>query len=145
MTTAIGGEGGFPVPAAGIGEYFATLERQGISLNFGSYYSETQARTAVIGPVARPPTAAELARMKALMDTAMRAGAMGMTTALIYPPSSYATTAELIEMARVMAPYGGISASHIRGEGGELLDAFVFGGIDIGTIYLQLALFLEPK
>ena len=51
------------------------------------------------------------------MDTAMRAGAMGMTTALIYPPSSYATTEELVEMAKVAAKYGGIYASHIRGEG----------------------------
>ncbi|MGE0440603.1 MAG: amidohydrolase family protein [Gemmatimonadales bacterium] len=123
VTTSIGGEGGFPVPASGIGQYFATLERQGISMNFGSYYSETQARNRVLGPVARAPSADELRRMQASLDTAMRAGAMGMTTALIYPPSSYASTEELIAMARTMAPYGGIYASHIRGEGAELLDA----------------------
>lgn len=123
VTTSIGGEGGFPVPASGIPGYFATLERQGISMNFGSYYSETQARNPVLGPSTREPTTAEFVRMKASLDTAMRAGAMGMTTALIYPPSSYATTAELIEMARTMAPYGGTYASHIRGEGKELLEA----------------------
>lgn len=123
VTTSIGGEGGFPVPASGIRDYFATLVRQGISMNFGSYYSETQARNPVMGPTTREPTAAEFRRMKASLDTAMRAGAMGMTTALIYPPSSYATTAELIEMARTMAPYGGTYASHIRGEGKELLEA----------------------
>ena len=49
VTTAIGGEGGTPVPAARVAEYFATLERQGISINFGSYFSETQARIAVLG------------------------------------------------------------------------------------------------
>ena len=123
VTTAIGGEGGTPVPAARVAEYFTTLERQGISINFGSYFSETQARSPVMGPVSRKPTAAELERMRAIMDTAMRGGAMGMTTALIYPPSSYATTDELVEVAKVAATYGGIYASHIRGEGKEVVES----------------------
>jgi N-acyl-D-aspartate/D-glutamate deacylase len=124
VTTAIGGEGGIPVPAASrIPEYFTGMEKSGISINFGSYYSETQARTAVLGPSSRAPNAAELDRMRAIMDTAMRAGAMGMTTALIYPPSSYATTDELVEMAKVAAKYGGVYASHIRGEGAEVVQA----------------------
>ncbi len=123
VTTSIGGEGGFPVAASKIPEYFQTLERQGISMNFGSYFSETQARSVVLGPSARKPTAEELDRMRAIVDTAMRAGAMGMTTALIYPPSSYATTEELIEVARAIAPYGGTYASHIRGEGKELVES----------------------
>src|SRR5204863_2098854 len=123
VTTAIGGEGGTPVPASRIGEYFATLERQGISINFGTYFSETQARVAVLGRSARAPSAAELDRMRAIMDTAMRAGAMGMSTALIYPPSSYATTDELVEVAKAAAPLGGIYASHIRGEGKEVVQA----------------------
>ncbi|HET9012610.1 MAG TPA: hypothetical protein VFN38_12385, partial [Gemmatimonadaceae bacterium] len=110
VTTAIGGEGGTPVPASGITEYFRGLEQQGISINFGSYFSETQTRVPVLGMSARAPTAAELDRMRAIMDTAMRAGAMGMTTALIYPPSSYATTAELAEVAKAVAPYGGFYA-----------------------------------
>jgi len=59
--------------------------------------------------------------MKASMDTAMRAGAFGMTTALIYPPSSFTTTDELVEVAKVAAKYGGIYASHIRGEGKEVV------------------------
>ncbi len=123
VTTSIGGEGGFPVPASRIPEYFATLERQGISINFGSYYSATQARTAVLQAFNRAPNAAELDRMRASMDTAMRAGAMGMTTALIYPPSSYSTTEELVELAKVAARYGGIYASHIRGEGAEVVQS----------------------
>ena len=121
VTTAIGGEGGFPVPASGIREYFTTLEKQGISINFGSYYSETQARTPVMGMSAAKPNAEQLERMKASMDTAMRAGAFGMTTALIYPPSSFSTTDELVEVAKVAAKYGGIYASHIRGEGKEVV------------------------
>jgi N-acyl-D-aspartate/D-glutamate deacylase len=124
VTTAIGGEGGIPVPSASkVAEYFAGLERTGISINFGSYYSETQARTAVLGPSARTPNAAELDRMRAIMDTAMRGGAIGMTTALIYPPSSYATTDELVEIAKVAAKYGGVYASHIRGEGAEVVQS----------------------
>jgi N-acyl-D-aspartate/D-glutamate deacylase len=113
VTTAIGGEGGTPVPAARVAEYFATLERQGISINFGSYFSETQARTAVLGMSARQPTAAELVRMRAIVDTAMRGGAMGMTTALIYPPSSYSTTDELVEVAKP-PQNGGVCKSHSR-------------------------------
>jgi N-acyl-D-aspartate/D-glutamate deacylase/amino acid transporter len=131
VTTAIGGEGGTPVPASEIPAYFHRLEAQGISINFGSYFSETQARVPVLGMSARAPTAAELERMRAIMDTAMRNGAMGMTTALIYPPSSYATTDELVDVARAIAPYGGIYASHIRGEGAEVVDA-VSEAIHIG-------------
>jgi len=124
VTTAIGGEGGIPVKAASdVAAYFAGMEKSGISINFGSYYSETQARTAVLGPSSRAPNAAELDRMRAIMDTAMRAGAMGMSTALIYPPSSYATTDELIEIAKVAAKYGGVYASHIRGEGPEVVQS----------------------
>ncbi len=123
VTSAIGGEGGTPVPADSVRAYFATLERQGISINFGSYFSETQAREAVLGESARAPTAAELATMRAIVDTAMRGGAMGMTTALIYPPSSYASTNELIEVAKSAAAYGGLYASHIRGEGKEVVQA----------------------
>ena len=121
VTTAIGGEGGFPVAASGIPRYFNTLESQGISINFGSYYSHTQARVRVMQYASRTPTAAEMEGMKASMDTAMRAGAMGMTTALIYPPSSYTTTDELVEVAKVAARYGGVYASHIRGEGPEVV------------------------
>jgi putative CocE/NonD family hydrolase len=146
VTTAIGGEGGTPVAAEKIPEYFATLERQGISINFGTYFSETQARIAVIGNANRAPTDEELARMKAIMEQAMQAGAMGMTTALIYPPSSYTTTPELIEVAKSAAKYGGIYASHIRGEGQEVVasvdEAITIGekaGLPVEIFHLKVA------
>jgi N-acyl-D-aspartate/D-glutamate deacylase len=123
VTTAIAGEGGTPVPAGQVADYFHELETHGISINFGTYFSETQARTAVLGNTARAPNADELDRMRAIVDTAMRAGAMGLTTALIYPPSSYATTDEIAEVAKAAARYGGIYASHIRGEGKEVVQA----------------------
>ena len=118
VTTAIGGEAGVPVQrVAQVGPYFDTLAARGISINFGSYYSATQARAAVLGSSARAPNASELARMRAIMDSAMLGGAIGMTTALIYPPSSYSTTDELVELAREVAKHGGVYASHIRDEG----------------------------
>lgn len=131
VTTAIGGEGGFPMPAESIPDYFARLERQGISINFGSYFNEAQARVALVGESARAPTPAELDSMRAIMATAMRNGAMGMSTALIYPPLSYAKTDELIEIAKVAGRYGGIYASHMRDEGRGVLDA-VHEAIQIG-------------
>lgn len=146
VTTAIGGEGGTPVPADKIGEYFTELETKGISINFGTYFSETQARAAILGTSAKAPTPEELAKMKSIMETAMKAGVMGMTTALIYPPSSYATTDELIEMAKVAGRYGGIYASHIRGEGKELVqsveEAITIGekgGLPVEIFHLKAA------
>lgn len=146
VTTAIGGEGGTPVEAAKIAEYFAGLEKSGISINFGSYFSETQARVAILGMESRAPTPEELERMKAIMETAMKAGAMGMTTALIYPPSSYAKTGELIEMAKVAGKYGGVYATHMRDEGkglvGAVEEAIAIGekgGLPVEIFHLKAA------
>jgi N-acyl-D-amino-acid deacylase len=146
VTTAIGGEGGTPVPAEKITEYFADLEKKGISINFGTYFSAAQARRVVLGMEWREPNAEELEKIKGIMETAMRAGAMGMTTALIYPPSSYATTKELIEVAKVAARYGGLYASHIRGEGKELVDSIKEaieigerGGLPVEVFHLKAA------
>ncbi len=123
VTTAIGGEGGTPVPVDEVEAYFTGLEERGISINFGSYFSETQARRAVLGNADRRPTPSELERMKEIMRSAMRQGAMGMTTALIYPPSSFADTDELIAVGSAAAELGGIYASHIRDEGAGLVAA----------------------
>ena len=123
VTTLIGGEGGTPVPAAEIKGYFEELETKGISVNFGTYYSATQARVAVIGDSAIDPTPEQFNEMKRLVAEAMEAGAMGITTALIYPPSSFHKTNNLIELAKVVAKYDGIYASHIRDESAKLLEA----------------------
>jgi N-acyl-D-aspartate/D-glutamate deacylase len=131
VTTAIGGEGGTPVPAPEVGAYFEDLKSKGISINFGSYFSATQARVEIMGHENREPTPEELERMRAIVDEAMRAGAMGLTTALIYPPSSFHKTDELIELAKVAGRYGRVYASHVRGEGKELVEA-VEEAIEIG-------------
>lgn len=131
VTTAIGGEGGTPVPAGRVRSYFDSLEAGGISINFGTYFSARQARVAALGREDRAPAPDELDRMRAIVDTAMRSGAMGLTTALIYPPGSYADTDELVELARVAGAHGGIYASHVRGEGAEVVEA-VEEAIEIG-------------
>jgi N-acyl-D-amino-acid deacylase len=97
--------------------YFQRLEKQGTPLNLGTYVGAAQVRQAIIGDVNRAPTPEELERMKALVAQAMQQGAMGISTALIYPPGHYAKTEELIELAKVAAQYGGIYASHMRSEG----------------------------
>ena len=79
VTTLIGGEGGTPVPAESIAAYFSRLERQGIAVNFGTYYSAAQARVARDGRRRRPPTPAQLAKMKADVALAMQAGALGIS------------------------------------------------------------------
>jgi N-acyl-D-amino-acid deacylase len=123
VTSAIAGEGGTPVPAEQIDAYFRDLEAKGISLNFGSYYSSAQARVAVMGDGAGAPTPDQLEKMKELVATAMRAGAMGIATALIYPPDSFQSTQDLVELAKVAAQYNGIYASHMRDESAALLTA----------------------
>jgi dihydroorotase/N-acyl-D-amino-acid deacylase len=99
-----------------LGEYFARVERQGASVNIASYVGSGQVRMDVMGNVDRLPTAEEMEKMKDLVDQAMREGAIGLSSGLIYPPNSFATTNELIELAKVAARYGGIYTSHIRGE-----------------------------
>ena len=113
VTTAIGGEGGTPAPAGRVSEYFATLEKQGISINFGSYFSQTQTRVPVLGQSARAPTPDELVRMRAIMDTAMRAGAMGMTTALIISVQLRETD-ELVAVAELMRSTVAFTRAHSR-------------------------------
>ena len=97
--------------------YFKRLEQSGTPLNIGTYVGAGQVREAVLGDVDRAPTPAEMDKMKALVDQAMRDGALGLSTALIYPPGHYATTDELIELAKVASRYGGIYGTHMRSEG----------------------------
>lgn len=97
--------------------YFERLERSGTALNLGTYVGAAQVREAVTGDDDRAPTADELEQMEQLVAQAMQQGAMGVSTALIYPPGHYAKTDELIALAKVASQYGGIYASHMRSEG----------------------------
>jgi dihydroorotase/N-acyl-D-amino-acid deacylase len=97
--------------------YFQRLEKSGTPLNIGTYIGLGQVREAVLGDVDRAPTAAELEKMKALVAEGMQDGALGVSTALIYPPGHYAKTDELIELSKVASQYGGIYGTHMRSEG----------------------------
>jgi N-acyl-D-amino-acid deacylase len=103
--------------------YFRRLEKQGTPINLGTYVGAAQVREAVIGDVDRAPTAAELEKMKGLVAQAMKNGALGLSTALIYPPGHYAKTDELIALAKVASEYGGIYATHMRSEGASEFQA----------------------
>lgn len=103
--------------------YFQRLERSGTPFNLGTYVGATQVRKYVIGDVRRDPTPDELARMEALVDTAMRQGAMGLSTSLGYSPAVYAKTPELIALATVAGRYGGVYATHLRSEGPQIRQA----------------------
>ena len=121
VTTLIAGEGGTPVPAAEIPAYFGQLERQGIAVNFGTYYGAGQARVAVMGDTAGRPSAAQLEAMRALVATAMKAGTFGIGTPLIYPPDSFQSTDDLIALAKVASRCNGFYASHMRDESDKVL------------------------
>jgi N-acyl-D-amino-acid deacylase len=106
-----------------LAEYFARLEKQGIGINFGTYLGATSVREMVIGYADRAATADELRRMQQLVEQGLRQGAMGISSALEYPPAPYAGTAELIALAKAAAPFGGIYATHMRDEGNAELPA----------------------
>jgi N-acyl-D-aspartate/D-glutamate deacylase len=100
-----------------LGGYFARLERAHMATNIASYVGEEQVWTYVKGYGQSPATPAELDAMKTLVAQAMDEGALGLSTALLEPPSSLATTDNLIELAKVAKEHGGIYSSHIRDEG----------------------------
>jgi N-acyl-D-amino-acid deacylase len=98
-------------------EYFARLRARGMGINLGTYIGAASVREMVIGYGDRAPTADELKRMQALVEEGMREGALGLSTALQYPPAPYAHTDELIALAQAASRYGGIYATHMRSEG----------------------------
>ena len=98
-------------------QYFQRLQKQGMGINLGTYVGATQVRRVVLGDADVQPSAAQLKQMEALVDQAMQQGAMGVSTSLQYAPAPYATTEELIALAREAAKYGGIYATHMRSEG----------------------------
>jgi N-acyl-D-amino-acid deacylase len=144
ITTEITGEGGSVAPAndamraadrAGyahlnitpdwrtLREYFARLEKQGMGINLATYVGATSVRRMVLGDADVQPTPAQLDQMKALVDAAMRDGAVGLSTALQYTPAPYAKTDELIALAREASKFGGIYATHMRSEGDTVLES----------------------
>ena len=100
--------------------YFAHLARTGSAVNIATFVGATQVRLAVVGKEDRHATAEELAHMVALVDTAMEQGALGLSTALEYAPAFYAPTEEVIALAKAARRHGGVYATHMRNEGGQI-------------------------
>jgi N-acyl-D-amino-acid deacylase len=115
ITTIIGGQdGGSPIP---LSAYFAQLEKQPAAVNVGMYAGHGSIRDSVLGAdFKRVATAAEVARMSAILSTEMQAGALGLSTGLEYDPGIYSDRAEVIALAKVASSFGGRYISHIRSE-----------------------------
>jgi N-acyl-D-amino-acid deacylase len=106
-----------------LGEFLETLTRRGIACNVASFVGATTVRECVVGFDDRAPSPAELDKMRELVDRAMTEGALGVGSALIYAPGTYARTDELVALCEVAARRGGMYISHIRSEGDRLLEA----------------------
>lgn len=136
ITTEVTGEGKSPGPVSQreidaatpqnrprwhtLAEWFRVLEKNGSAINFALFVGADNPREMVIGEVNRQPTADEMRQMEQIVDQAMREGAIGLSTSLIYLPAMYSTTVEIINLARVAAKYGGVYFSHIRDEGDKI-------------------------
>lgn len=154
MTTEIMGEGGTNAPANdktlaaepsdelrrvdsrftgphGFRNWLEAMQQHGSSANFGSFVGATTLRMYGKGMAQGAPTEAELDEMRGALKRAMEDGAFGMASALIYPPGEYTTTRELVELAEVMSPYGGVYITHMRSESDHLLEA-IDEAIEIG-------------
>jgi N-acyl-D-amino-acid deacylase len=130
VTSVITGNcGGSALP---LGEWFQRLEQAGVSINVGALAGHNSIRRAGMGgDFDRAPSAEELQRMRELTEQAMRDGAVGLSTGLIYIPGTYAKTDEIVELARVAARHGGVYATHMRNEG-ERVDEAIKEAIAVG-------------
>ena len=113
---------GFRDPS-GFGKWLDAMERHGISVNAGSYLGAATVRAYAMGQHEGVPNAAQLDTMRSVVQHSMADGAFGISSALIYPPGSFAGTDELIAMAKAMAPFHGTYITHMRSEESKLLDA----------------------
>jgi dihydroorotase/N-acyl-D-amino-acid deacylase len=148
ITTAILGEGSTPAPSndrtiaatggfeaairpaleqfrgpRGFNAWLEAMERHGVSQNVASFLGAATPRIYAKGEARGEPTAAELDTMTTVVRNAMEDGALGVASALIYPPANYATVAELTALAKAVAPFGGIYITHMRSEADRFLEA----------------------
>ncbi len=121
VTTVIVGQDG--TSAYPIDEFLKTVDRNPRTINLGTTVGHGTIRAIVMGNRDRKPTDGELKKMKSMVVESMEAGAFGLSSGLEYTPGAYAETDELIELVKAGAPFGGIYTSHMRDEGGKLLDS----------------------
>ncbi len=106
-------------------EYLTRLESRGVGVNCLTLVGHGTVRQAVMGMSSAAPTDEEMSQMKRLIEESMAAGAIGLSTGLIYPPSNYSNTEELVELARIVSGLGGFYFTHMRGDGSDAVDEVV--------------------
>ncbi|HNP21633.1 MAG TPA: D-aminoacylase [Panacibacter sp.] len=121
VTTVITGNCG--LSRTNLQQYFSLLDSLHLAVNAGSLIGHNDVRKAVMGNVNRLPTDSELHEMEALVDKAMKNGAVGLSTGLIYTPGTYSKTPEIVALAKVAAAYNGVYATHMRDEGDSVTEA----------------------
>jgi N-acyl-D-amino-acid deacylase len=114
---------GVPLDWNSLDEYFKHFERARSAINLGTFVGAGGLRDYVIGKVNRPATPAELDQMRRLVAEAMKQGAFGISTALQYVPDVFASTDEIIELAKVAQSYGGVYFTHQRSESDRIFDS----------------------
>lgn len=129
-----------------LGHYFKAIEKSGVAVNVASYVGLDNVWQAVMGKSHARPTAEQFAEMKKIVDAAMKDGAIGLSTMMMMPPGSLATTDDLVEMCKIVAKHGGSYSSHIRSEGETVLDsvkeAIAVGeraGVPVDIIHIKIA------
>ncbi len=144
VTTVIGGNcGGHPYP---VSELFSKIGEVGTAPNFGTLIGHNTLRREVMGMAMEPPTAEQMEQMKALLRQEMHAGGMGLSTGLAYLPGTYSESAELVELASVLSPSGGLYATHLRDQAEGITEsieeALLVGeknGIPVQISHIKLA------
>lgn len=121
VTTVITGNCG--LSESDIGTYLTMIDSLKTSVNVAALIGHNDVRKAVMGTAKRDPTEQEMQQMELLVNNAMKNGAVGMSTGLIYIPGTYSTTAEVLRLAKVVAKYNGVYASHMRDEGDSVVQA----------------------
>ncbi len=114
---------GWPDCADSLKNYRSWIEKQKMTVNLAVYCGHSALRFAVVGSENRKSTHEELEQMKELLREAMEHGALGLSSGLFYPPSSYADHEEMVELCKVVAEFGGVYATHMRNEAGEVLES----------------------
>jgi dihydroorotase/N-acyl-D-amino-acid deacylase len=130
ITSEVTGEGHSPGPLTPrpgsdqpwrtLGEYLDLVDKRGAAINFALLVGHSNARTMVLGDVDRDPTLDEMKQMEAIIDRAMRNGAIGLSTSLIYVPAMFSKTEEIVNLARVAAKHGGVYFTHMRDESDKI-------------------------
>lgn len=132
---------GLELPFDTLDGHLRRMEETGISVNYAPLVGHNTVRASVMGGSARPATAGELARMEAMVAQGMAEGAFGLSTGLIYAPACFADRGELTALCRVAGARGGLLATHMRSEGGGLLEAIeeVIGAARDAGLPLQIS------